>query len=217
MTRQRRRAITILACAVAGAAFGWLTVDRIDTLLLEARPGGRFEGLHAGFLVLGMIMLLMGAICVAISASRRAVADNIGVDLAIDGDVEPERRMLRMNGLVLLVASAAMIIPGLGREPLGLGGGVAFAIVLALLVIETVLNYRILKSADELIRRATEEACVATFWIFQLLIFVWAVADHFELVPGFAPMDIVVVLITIYLLASVVIALRRGIGTAASE
>lgn len=214
MTRIQRRGVIALLCGALGAGVGYFGVTMIDGLQLEAGPGDRFEGLHPGFLTLGLIMLLMGTLIAAFSFSRRMIADNMGIDLAVERDVEPERAMARLQGLILVLAGFAMLLPALGHAPFGLSGEAAFAIVLALLVVESALNVHALRESDELLRLVTAEVCVWTFWTFQLVAFVWAVGAQFRLFPGFTPLDIVTVLMTLYLIASAVGAIRRGLGTA---
>ena len=84
---------------------------------------------------------------------------------------------------------------------------------LALLVaLHTVMNVRVYRQADELLRRAVMETAAVTFFAGQLVLFLWAAAERLGAAPAITAWDIYAVLMTLYLAASLSISVRRGLA-----
>lgn len=201
-----RRIGVILACAVAGGLFGYFGAGLIDSSI------GFEGGANIFLLLLAILFAAIGLVTLAMSRSSRATAAALKIALEPGDDVAPERRLMRLQGAVLLISAAAMLLPALGRAPLGLNGETAFAIVLALILVETVVNWRIWRSSDEMMRRMMGEICAIAFWAFQLILFVWAVAVQFGLLARFDPLDVIAAMMAIYIVAAGAIGARRGFG-----
>lgn len=192
----------ILVYAIAGGLTGFFGVWLIDGLIEVDNETS------IPLLLLGALFVILGVASLAMTANRRTVAAAMNVELE-DDNFAPERRLLVLQGGVLIVSGAAMLLPALGRAPLGLNGETAFAIVLALLLAESVVNWRIWQSSDELMRRMMGEICAVAFWAFQLILFVWAVAVQFGIIARFDPLLVVALMMGIYIIAASVVGARR--------
>ncbi len=74
------------------------------------------------------------------------------------------------------------------------------------------MNVRVYRQADELLRRAVMEAAAVTFFLGQLVLFMWAAAERLGAAPTITAWDIYAVLMTLYLGASIWISARRGLA-----
>jgi hypothetical protein len=94
----------------------------------------------------------------------------------------------------------------------GLAGGLAMGLIVLLFAVHTVLNVRVWRGVDELLRRTTMEAATATFFLGQGLLFLWAAAERLGVLPPLTAWDIYAVLMTLYLMVSAIASARRGLA-----
>lgn len=87
----------------------------------------------------------------------------------------------------------------------------AFALVLALLAVQTVANLMLWRRADEMLRRIMVETGGLAFWTLQLALFLYAAGERLGLTGGVTAWGMIGVLMAVYLVASAVVAARRGI------
>ena len=90
--------------------------------------------------------------------------------------------------------------------------GMAMGLIILLFALHTVLNIRMWRGVDELLRRTTLEAATATFFLGQGLLFLWAAAERLSLLPPLTAWDAYAVLMTLYLFVSAVVSARRGLA-----
>lgn len=200
-----KRIAVILGFAAFGGVIGFAGTSL-------AQPAFDDPGFNWPLMFLAIVFAGVGIANIVASANSRLAAAAMRVDLSGDCDIAPERRLLRLSGILMLIAGAAMLLPALGERPLGMTGETAFAAVLAILVVESIINWRVWRSSDELMRRIMGETCAVAFWAFQLLLFVWAVGAHFGVIASFEPLDIVASMMAIYIVAAGIIGARRGMG-----
>lgn len=96
--------------------------------------------------------------------------------------------------------------------PLGLSPDVTFVGIAALLAIQTVANILLWRRADELLRRVTVEAGALTFWLSQGVLFLYAAAERLGLAAEVNAWTLIGILMALYILASSIVATRRGLG-----
>ena len=162
----------------------------------------------AAAFVLAAVMVLASVVTATISTRPAA----LGRMLKLDGPAGPgEAREARLQAAILALSGAVLAMPplfiALGVSPLP-----AFAAIVVLLVLHTALNLRLYQSVDELFRRVVIDAGAATFWIGQGVLFLWAAAERLALAPALTAWDVYVVLMAVYLLASMTVTIRRGLA-----
>ena len=124
-----------------------------------------------------------------------------------------QRRQLSLQGVTFVLAGLLMMVPVLVPGVLSsLARGLVLGLVAAGLVVQTVVNIVLWRSADEFHRRAQLETSALCFWLLQACLFLWAVAAHFALVPQLEAWDAFVVLMAVYLGVSVVVSKRLGVA-----
>ena len=205
MSRTGRKIVTILGFAALGGVVGFFGARALDPIDIGVN-------VNVTLLLLALLFAAMGLFQLVASTNRRMTAEAMGLSVDEPDDVNPERRMLRLSGIVMLISAAAMALPALGRAPLGLDGQTAFVIVLVIIVAESFVNWRIWRESDELMRAMMGEVCTVTFWVFQLVLFVWAIGAHFGIIPSFQPLDVIALMMALYIIAAGVIGIRRGFG-----
>lgn len=87
----------------------------------------------------------------------------------------------------------------------------AFGLVFALLAIQTVANLLLWRRADEMLRRIMVETGSLAFWTLQLALFLHAAGERLGLTGGVTAWGMIAVLMAVYLVASAIVAARRGL------
>jgi len=121
-----------------------------------------------------------------------------------------------LQGAVLLLAGCMLATPVIVIEGLsnlsGRWGLLTFCALALSFVIQTALNIAIWKRSDEVFRRVISESGAATFWIFQGIFFLWAAGEKLHTLPTVSAWDIASVMMLLYLICSIVVSYRRGLG-----
>jgi len=110
---------------------------------------------------------------------------------------------------VFLMAGGLFLLPLYG--PAWISSEGLFAGIVAVLALQTVANVLLWRRADEMLRRVMLETSALAFWVGQLALFLYAAAERLGLVGGVTAWGMMAILMAVYLLASVVAALRRGL------
>lgn len=111
---------------------------------------------------------------------------------------------------VMLMAGGLFLLPLYG--PAWISSEALFAGVVTVVAVQTVANVLLWRRADEMLRRVMLETSALAFWVGQLALFLYAAAERLGLVGGVTAWGLMGVLMALYLLASVVASLRRGIS-----
>lgn len=201
-----RWALILAVCGAAGYAIGPFVGEAYPDDTLPVLPDLRWSDLLA----------LYVAFCLAVSGIFAAVTSlspaALGKMLKLDEPATPsEISLVRWSAGLLVVTAVIMLMPPAfslaGADPL-----LSLVLVAVLLGLHTLLNLRIWKVADEMLRKTTMEASVVTFWGGQIALFGWAAAERAGVAPTLTAWDIYVVLMALYLVASTVISIRRGLA-----
>ncbi|MGQ2992064.1 MAG: hypothetical protein ACT6RD_13480 [Brevundimonas sp.] len=110
---------------------------------------------------------------------------------------------------VLALAAVMFVLPVFGTRILA--PNVVFGLVVGLLAVQSVANLMLWRAADEMLRRVMAETSAMAFWALQTALFVYAVAERLGLVEGITAWGMTGILMGVYLVASIVASLRRGI------
>ena len=201
-----RWALVGAVCGVASVLVGRTLASVYPDITLPELPDLRWSD---GLALYVAFSLAAGGVYAAIVSFNRAA---LGKMLKLEEPATPsEVRLVRWSGALLLLTAAIMLMPPafslLGTDPL-----LSLAAVAGMLGLHTVLNLKIWKDADELLRRTTMEASVVTFWGGQIALFGWAAAERAGIAPTLTAWDVYVVLMALYLVASTVITIRRGLA-----
>ncbi|MBB4100225.1 hypothetical protein [Sphingomonas kyeonggiensis] len=203
----RRRLVRAAIGAVVGLALGFGAGEIGLFDWLSAMPGE-----DIGSTAVAGVLLLLGlfaVIAASSSALYRRMAENYREGDPLDGSV---LRYLRTSGVVMLLAAVLLLAPPLAVR-YGLTGDAAIAVaagMAALLAFQVWLNLRVMRTSDELSRAAMAEASVASFWLLQLGLFGWAVLAKLGLAANVSLWTLMTLSTVIYLIVSIVAAIRRG-------
>lgn len=182
----------------------------VGKALADATGGGdlnlAWSDVLAGLVALG---LFVGAVAVLI-ASLDPV--KLGKMYGLEGASTPtEVGQARGQSLLIGFSGVLMILP-LILERLSVPAAPALAGIVVLLVLHTAMNIRAYLQLDELYRRAVQEQVMATFFMGQGLLFIWAVGERLAGLPALTAWDVYVLLMTFYLTASTIVSVRRGLA-----
>jgi len=114
-----------------------------------------------------------------------------------------------LQALVMLIAGGLMVAPIWG--PNLASPDVVFIGLVLLSLVQSVANLMLWRRADEMLRRVMVETSALAFWASQMALFLYAAAERLGLTGGVSAWGMMAVLMTIYLLASTVASMRRGL------
>lgn len=199
-----RGVIGLILGGLAGAG----AVRLLETLhvSLKGMPWSDFMAF-----LLGLMFFVLGAITMAVSASRKYLAQEIQSEDKTMPATNEEVRSFRLQGLTLLLAGVMLLAlvaaPGTLKTHPDANIGI-FGTIVVLFVAQSFVNYRIWMESDEFVRAMMLQLATMTFWIVQSGIFLWAAAEHLHLVRAATSWEIANVLFFCYLIVSFVVAIR---------
>lgn len=176
----------LLFLGLAGAGGGYLVGGRMEVEDL------RWDDALA--LVIAALLLMTGVIMAAMAAMRSS-------------KLPPACGPLQ--ALVMLIAGGLMVAPIWG--PNLASPDVVFIGLVLLSLVQSVANLMLWRRADEMLRRVMVETSALAFWASQMALFLYAAAERLGLTGGVSAWGMMAVLMTIYLLASAVASMRRGL------
>ncbi|MBB5741025.1 hypothetical protein [Brevundimonas aurantiaca] len=176
----------LLFLGLAGAGVGYLVGGRMEVEDL------RWD--DALGLVIAAMLLATGAIMAGMAAVRSTT-------------VPPGCGWLQ--AVVMLIAGVLMIAPIWGVHLAS--PDLVFVGLVVLSVVQSVANLMLWRRADEMLRRVMVETSALAFWASQMALFLYAAAERLGLTGGVSAWGMMGVLMTIYLLASTVASMRRGL------
>jgi len=139
-------------------------------------------------------------------------AEALGRMYRLEGPAsDAEVRQARFQSLVIGFSGVVLILPVV-FSLVGVAPAAGLAAVVLLLVLHTVLNVKVYREVDELLRRTTMESATWTFFLGQGVLFLWAAAERMGAAPPITAWDIYAVLMAFYLVVSVVVTTRRGLA-----
>lgn len=176
----------MILLALLGAVVGAATARFVDASALPAD-----DALN---LFIGVVLVGMGGIMAVMAALRPSTVPK-GCGL--------------LQIAVMVLAGIMLIVPIYG--PNWVSAEVSLAIVLGLLVVQTVANVLLWRRADEMLRRVMVETGSLAFWTLQLALFVYAASERLGLVEGITAWGMIGILLAVYMVASAVAGARRGL------
>jgi hypothetical protein len=194
----------IVGAVLGGAGFF------VGKALADATWGGDLNlAWSDGLAALVALGLFVGAVAVLITSLDPV---KLGKMNGLEGTSTPaEVAQARGQSLLIGFSGLLMILPFV-LERSGVPAVPALAGVVVLLAVHTVMNIRAYLQLDELYRRAVQEQVMATLFLGQGLLFVWAVGERLVGLPALSAWDVYVLLMTFYLAASTVVSVRRGLA-----
>lgn len=196
-----------------GALFGVIGYG-VGAWLAKVAPGGfgltdkaiRWSDVLALLVGFALVVGALWALYVSLDAKR------LGKMYNLEGDASPEEAAVaRFQAAVMGFSGVILTLP-IAFSLMGVSPVLGVGAIGLLLVLHTVMNVRVYRQADELLRRAVMEAAAVTFFFGQLILFLWAAAERLGAAPTITAWDIYAVLMTLYLAASIWISARRGLA-----
>ena len=140
-----------------------------------------------------MLIMLGGAMAVVMATRPSSVPKGCGL----------------LQITVSVLAGVMLLLPLFALE--WLSPDVVMIAIVVLLVAQSAANWLLWKRADELLRRVMWETSALAFWALQLALFLYAAAERLGLISGVTAWGMMGILMTVYLLASVIVTARRGL------
>lgn len=202
----------VLAAAgmIAGAVIGWGASRIIKQGGLDL-SGATWSDVAAATIA---AMLLASGVIVGLASFSNRLAGRM-IDPTSDRPAKPAQvSFYRQQAAVMALAGVMLAAPLAARlvwQPLP--GGLAQAImagVVALFLLQALLNVTVWMKADELMRQMIVQSGSVCFWVLQGGLFLWACAEKLELAPALSAWDLMTILMGVYLVVSSFMSIRRG-------
>jgi len=204
----RNLAVQFVLGAIAGAA----AVIVLERWVSQADFGDANE---AGLLI-GALLLYLGAVIAFASAKPARAAKMMGQSLEPGEDFSAETSSLRLQAVVTILAGVELMLLSWRTDMLtGPARDLLVAGLAMLVAVQTWLNYRLWRHGDEFFRRLIVDTSVITFVVMQFLLFACAVGTRFGLMDEPSVLEIYVTLMAVYLVAGFFAGTRRGLGVPA--
>jgi TRAP-type C4-dicarboxylate transport system permease small subunit len=197
-----RVVVRMLIAAACGAALGAGFMWTLRRLHVSAKSLGWPEFLAYW---LGLSFLGLGLALIALSFNRRDMAKKLEGEDAKLPATDEEVHVYRMQAVSLVLAGVMILLPVLSTGSLmktPLLAGVVFGVIVGLFVWQSAVNVMVWRRSDEFQRAQLTLVCAITFWIGQGALFLWAAAERLRLAPALSSWEIVLLLMTLYVLAS---------------
>jgi len=159
-------------------------------------------------LAVSVAFLVGGALMLFAAASPARLARALKVELCSARDQADMRR----QAAVMLLAGVMMAIPVASARFGDPNPWASWMFILGLFVLQTALNLLIWRRGDELTRRTITETGAAAFWLGQGALFLYAAAERLQLTAPLTAFDLVVMLMSLFLVTNVVVSVRRGLA-----
>ncbi|MCF8506579.1 MAG: hypothetical protein K9G59_16855 [Caulobacter sp.] len=195
---------------VVGGGLGWAIGRLVKHGGLDLSGAG-WSDLAAGTIA---AMLLATGLMVGLASFNARIAGRM-MDPASDRPARPAQTVFyRQQGVVMALAGVMLAAPVAARLlwaplPAALAQAVMAGIV-ALFLLQTLLNLTVWMRADEMMRRMIAESGSVCFWVLQGALFLWAAAEKLDLAPALSAWDLMTILMGVYLVVSSVLSVRRG-------
>lgn len=114
--------------------------------------------------------------------------------------------------LTTALAGVMLLLPMFA--PAGWPPALTYGVVLGLGAAQAVGNLQLWRISDELMRRVIVETGALSFWALQAALFAYAAAERLDLAQTVSGWGLTSILLAVYLVASTVVAVRRGLAQA---
>lgn len=208
----KKSLIRFVVGMVAGGAFG----GGLVTLLLKLHiPLKHMAWADSLALWMGITLLGLGLCLLAISLSRKSVAEGLEGSGAEMPATDEEIGSFRLQCSTLVLAGLLLLIPlivaraSTAQKP---APGLVFGGIVALFLLQTAANLQFWRTSDEYLRAQFLLVSATTFAIGQGALYLWAAAERLGLVSPISSWEIIVLTMTVYLGTGCYFAIRNMPG-----
>jgi hypothetical protein len=163
-------------------------------------------------IALSAMYVIVSAIIALLSANKKMLNVKPGDEPLSDDEFSNARPMLVWAALGLLIYGAILGILAMAVGTEGAPNWYALAALMVALAGQWIVNFILWKRYDELYREVTRTACAISYVLIEAMILLWAGLSIFGFQVSFDPMAAVVLLMSISLVTTITVSVRRGIN-----
>lgn len=167
---------------------------------------------HLAALALSAMYVIVAAIIGLLTANKKMLNIKPGDEPLSDGEFSHVRIMLAWAALGLLMYGAILGILALAAAKEGVPNWYALAALVAALAGQLIVNVVLWQRYDELYREVTRTACAISYVLIEAIILLWAGLSILGFQVSFDPMAVIVLLMSISLVTTITVSVRRGIN-----
>lgn len=168
-----------------------------------------FDPSDVGAVAVAALLMMAGATSLITTLDRRTLARALDPEAGERASLSArELGLIRLQALVVVLAGGLLAAPPILADaawPMEY----AYAGLLVAFLLQTILNVMVWRASDSFNRRISMEAGALSFWGLQGALFLWAAAERMGLAPAITAWSAMVILMTVYLLASIWQGMRR--------
>jgi len=203
-----RELVQFFIGGVVGAAVVYAGLTMLEKAGISIKHLSHFDYIS---ICLGICFIGMALITAVLSTSRKYTAETLeGEPTSVLASAE-EIHSVRLQALTLGLAGVLLLTPPIAQHFLPghpYLAATVFVAVVTLFLLQTAVNIQVWRISDEFVRKNILLTCTFTLAIFQGVLFLWAAAEHLQLVPSLSAWNIYLVHMFIYLATSFMLALR---------
>jgi hypothetical protein len=161
---------------------------------------------------LAVIYILFAAIIFLLAANKKMMNVKPGDEPLSDDEYADTRIMLLWAAIGLLTYGLILGIVVFSSSYEGAPNWLALAALIAALIGQLTCNFILWRRYDELYREVTRTACAVSYVIVEAIIILWAGLSMFGFQVRFDPMAVLVVVMSISLITTLTVSVRRGLN-----
>lgn len=167
---------------------------------------------HLAAILLAALYTLVALVLMLLSASKKMVTTKPGDEPLSDDEYKDHRALFFWAALGMLAYAMVLAVTAIyGNEP---GGRNWFALAALCGAVggQWACSYILWLRYDELYREVTRTACAISYVFVEVMIVLWAGLTLFGFAIRFDPMAVLVIMMSISLMTTVTVSLRRGVS-----
>jgi hypothetical protein len=184
----------------------WLMGDRLEQLADQMQ----YWNLAAVFL--SVMYILFAAIVALLAANKKMMNVKPGDEPLSDDEFADTRPMLFWAAMGLLAYGLILGITAFSSSNEGAPNWFALAALITALAGQLSCSFILWRRYDELYREVTRTACAVSYIVVEAIVIIWAGLTMFGFPVRFDPMAVLVVMMTIALITTITISVRRGLN-----
>lgn len=167
---------------------------------------------HLAALALSAMYVVVSAIIALLATNKKMLNVKPGEEPLSDDEFSSARPMLAWAALGLLLYGAILGILAMAVVTKGAPNWYALAALVAALAGQLIVNVILWQRYDELYREVTRTACAISYVLIEATILLWAGLSILGFQVSFDPMAVIVLLMSISLVTTITVSVRRGIN-----
>ncbi|WP_164116233.1 hypothetical protein [Sphingorhabdus sp. Alg239-R122] len=206
----RRWLIPMIIGAIFGYSAIWLLDNVVGVDIKAAMQGYSTAQLLA--MLMSVLFVLIAVILLALSFSAKALSANLPDGEELDeAELKEMTPMLRLSALAMSAYAVILWLLSTISGDVNGSSHLGHLLIIAVMVaVQLGVNILLWIRHDELYKAIMRETAGISYILIEMIIILWAAASIFGFGISFNPLDVVLVMLSVYFVVGTVVSVRRG-------